>query len=391
MAVVELPPCFSGADTAWAGMHALAPSGFGGVRSFAGAHFERGWGRRVSAEAMRWFRKTIRKIRLTNAEFRVLDTLCWHHGNAGCFPGQNMLADEIGCSTRQVREVLSQLRTKGAIQWKKSKSGHRTNDYIFPFEDPNRRPDQGESVEREPAEFRRLDRRNPAASSLKEENIKTSARVERPSAGAQRRPSGTMPDTWRSQSLDSRRSPFFDQDNVVELRPSKRQNLGQAGADAALRSNSSPALIPYSAGWHLERLRRLILIEPAQPPAATAFQKRNLGGDGMNADKFVLERQAQFGWPSIKAMDERAEERKPAYSEFGPCCLTDLLEEIRRGSGVEAKWRDEFTRRGWPWLSQDLRRLIWLPKGGPQALDKFISEVRNSSVQCKGLKHGRPA
>jgi hypothetical protein len=111
----------------------------------------------------------------------------------------------------------------------------------------------------------------------------------------------------------------------------------------------------------------------------------------MNADKFVLERQAQFGWPSIKAMDERAEERKPAYSEFGPCCLTDLLEEIRRGSGVEAKWRDEFTRRGWPWLSQDLRRLIWLPKGGPQALDKFISEVRNSSVQCKGLKHGRPA
>ena len=96
----------------------------------------------------------------------------------------------------------------------------------------------------------------------------------------------------------------------------------------------------------------------------------------------------------VNRMDELAAQAKPwPIAAFEAAQLEELAaatEQVWTGTPLWDAWRDEFARRGWPWLPEMGRqRVASFPAGGPDGLEAFERAVRAGEGARGGEAGGR--
>lgn len=151
-----------------------------------------------------------------------------------------------------------------------------------------------------------------------------------------------------------------------------------AAADPAARPHLAA---PFGKLWGAKRMALLFGSPPQPSPPASGFLATQLADPGEAGRRARLERQARFGWPGVNRMDELAAQAKPwPIAAFEAAQLEELAaatEQVWTGTPLWDAWRDEFARRGWPWLPEMGRqRVASFPAGGPDGLEAFERAVR---------------
>lgn len=94
---------------------------------------------------------------------------------------------------------------------------------------------------------------------------------------------------------------------------------------------------------------------------------------------FLTDVQLAKAWPAVHGFKNLQQQKGGAvfggrWHGFAP-----LFEPVPQGTDMLAAWKDEFRRRGWPWLAVfDAAKVVFCPRGGPQGLDDF-------EIALKGL------
>lgn len=92
------------------------------------------------------------------------------------------------------------------------------------------------------------------------------------------------------------------------------------------------------------------------------------------------EYRAKHGFPAVNAMYGSAENGRHGLSgdeaERGQA-LAHLMEFVVTGSPLYQEWQREFDERGWPWPKAERMRGLYLPAGGPEAINDFMRAIRN--------------
>lgn len=156
-----------------------------------------------------------------------------------------------------------------------------------------------------------------------------------------------------------------------------------AQALASVDPAANPQLAaPFGKLWGAKRMALLIGSPPQPSPQASGFLAAQLADPGEAGRRARLERQARFGWPGVNRMDELAAQAKPwpiaAFEAAQLERLAEATEQVWTGTPLWDAWRDEFARRGWPWLPEMGRqRVASFPAGGPEGLEAFERAVRD--------------
>lgn len=156
-----------------------------------------------------------------------------------------------------------------------------------------------------------------------------------------------------------------------------------AQALAAVDPAARPQLAaPFGKLWGAKRMALLIGSPPQPSPQASGFLAAQLADPGEAGQRVRLERQARFGWPGVNRMDELAAQAKPwpiaAFEAAQLERLAEATEQVWTGTPLWDAWRDEFARRGWPWLPEMGRqRVASFPAGGLEGLEAFERAVRD--------------
>lgn len=138
----------------------------------------------------------------------------------------------------------------------------------------------------------------------------------------------------------------------------------------------APAFGPL---WSALRLREILTVEPRPaPPSSSKFIADMLARDDEAGRAERLRRQAAYGWPGVAFRDSQAASRKGAAAKAEEAWLAGLMEPVPVGSAAWDAWRDEFARRGWPWVPDPGgQRVVYFPMGGPDGLEAFGRLVRD--------------
>ena len=143
-----------------------------------------------------------------------------------------------------------------------------------------------------------------------------------------------------------------------------------------------PALVakPFGPLWAADRIA-LLLRGPAEiPPPSSAFLRRLVEQDDSAGRKARLERQARYGFPKVRIMDERADHRRGVTVEPWVERLAPLMEPVPVGCATFEDWRAEFEKRGWPWLPDPGGQPgVFFPAGGPARMDDFEAAARSQA------------
>jgi hypothetical protein len=116
----------------------------------------------------------------------VYCALCVHadKDTQNCYPSHRLLAKEIGCSERKVRDVLKQLKDLGLIavhhRKRKDNNGQTTNDYFLL--DPPARDATPPGTGDTPPQYRDVPTNNPNIEQSPSNSLSANADVETPSA-----------------------------------------------------------------------------------------------------------------------------------------------------------------------------------------------------------------
>lgn len=164
-----------------------------------------------------------------------------------------------------------------------------------------------------------------------------------------------------------------------------------AAADPAARPQMAA---PFGKLWGAKRMALLVGAAPQPAPPATGFLATQLADPGEAGRRARLERQARYGWPGVNRMDEMAAQAKPwplaAFEAARLERLAEATEQVWTGTPLWDAWRDEFARRGWPWLPEMGRqRVASFPAGGPDGLEAFERAVRAGDGARGGEAGGR--
>ncbi len=91
----------------------------------------------------------------------------------------------------------------------------------------------------------------------------------------------------------------------------------------------------------------------------------------------MRERQAEYGWPAVKAMHGAAQFGRPVTVATALRPLAELMDKVLVGSELWEAWRLEHRLRGWPWLPDPGKhQWVYFPAGGPGALSRFEAALR---------------
>lgn len=152
------------------------------------------------------------------------------------------------------------------------------------------------------------------------------------------------------------------------------------------RAAGAPTTVPpFGKHWGAKRMALLIGKAPEAGPPPPAFEAARLAEPGEAGQRARLERQARYGWPSVNRMDEMAAQARQwplaAFEAAEIERLAALTEQVWHGSPLWEAWRDEFARRGWPWLpDMGKQRVASFPRGGPGGLAEFQEAVSGAAA-----------
>jgi hypothetical protein len=134
---------------------------------------------------------------------------------------------------------------------------------------------------------------------------------------------------------------------------------------------------PFGKLWGAVRMRRLVTQRPLPAPPPPRAQAELLAEDSDRGRQARLDRQAAHGWPAVNFMHEQAANRRGISVAAGDEWLGELCEAVQAGAAFRAAWKDEHSRRGWPWPGEfDRVEWVYFPAGGPDGLAAFEAKVR---------------
>lgn len=138
---------------------------------------------------------------------------------------------------------------------------------------------------------------------------------------------------------------------------------------------------PFGPIWGGAVFRALLSPPQPAPAPSSDFIAKLLQQQDAQGHAERMRRQAEFGWPKVKGWYEQADSRKGFTLPYEDRGLGELMEAVPVDSPVFAAWREEFERRGWPWLPDTgAMRVVYFPKGGPAGLGAFGAAVKGEAV-----------
>lgn len=148
-----------------------------------------------------------------------------------------------------------------------------------------------------------------------------------------------------------------------------------------------PAVIegkPWGPHWAGLCHREFLLVQPVPaPPPPSAFLRALLAEDSDAGHAERMRRQAEFGWPKVKRWHEAASNRRSIPVAGEDAWLADLTEFVLTTSPVFEAWRQEYERRGWPWIPDPGgMRGAYFPAGGPERLGEFEAMINRQKAEA---------
>lgn len=147
-----------------------------------------------------------------------------------------------------------------------------------------------------------------------------------------------------------------------------RASEGQRGAVVAFTPTTSAP--PFGPVWTAKLLSILLSGPEKAISKPSAFIAGMIAKGGEIGERYRLQHQANSGFPKARDMLARAEFGQGFRAEEAFEALAETMEPVPVTGEVFAAWRDDFERRGWPWLPDTgKQRVVYFPKGGPSGLD----------------------
>lgn len=127
---------------------------------------------------------------------------------------------------------------------------------------------------------------------------------------------------------------------------------------------------PFGPVW-IAKLLSVLLAGPEKAISKpSSFIASMIAQGGEIGHRYRLQYQANNGFPKAREMLGRAEYGQGVRVEEAFEPLVEAMEPVPVTGEVFAAWRDDFERRGWPWLPDTgKQRVVYFPKGGPAGLD----------------------
>ena len=347
----------------------------------------------------------------------VLWHLCDRYNpDFGCFPNQDLLANDCEMSRSSINDQLKTLEDRGLILRERRKNettGERLSTrYRFPFEHDFPCPESGHGSMSENDQnpcpdstvvhVRNSDTnlvKEPVREPVKEREArekdfekKKDPNERRRKLAAFKRTFAAYP-TFVSDSQDAGEKEWFklsddEQQEAEKLLPTWiaetkatgrkrfpafavfiRERLWQRLPEKTeLPSTKLLQAKPHGKLFGVYRLCKAIEGPIKNMRAPSAFLQRQIDAGGQKGEQMRLRHLRLNGYPEINAMHENASEHRATsvpveYEQFA-----EMTRRAPADGELVAAWRDEHSKRGWPW-PDDLPDWLWLPAIDDETLD----------------------
>lgn len=130
---------------------------------------------------------------------------------------------------------------------------------------------------------------------------------------------------------------------------------------ASERSGEVIAAKAYGKLWGAARFADLLKPAYGTMPKPTPFIAAILQAGDEQAEQERKRRLAQFGWPRVTSMHQRAEHKRSGGTVSGELSgLADEFEAVKVGSDLWKAWQQLHVERGWPWFGPDRHLPDWV-------------------------------
>ncbi|MCQ0987533.1 helix-turn-helix domain-containing protein [Jiella marina] len=139
---------------------------------------------------------------------------------------------------------------------------------------------------------------------------------------------------------------------------------------------------PFGPDWSAARLR-LLLAGPSGPlPQLTLIERRMVEAGHADREALLAEKRMRTGWPEVNRLHDAASRGVSTPVPRVPDAVRAAMEPVPVGSDIYAAWRAAHAARGWPWIPDPgALPVVYLPKGGPEALQEFTERFEGVAVK----------
>ncbi|RJG45584.1 hypothetical protein D3Y55_15880 [Mesorhizobium sp. DCY119] len=148
----------------------------------------------------------------------------------------------------------------------------------------------------------------------------------------------------------------------------------ESGEVQAMASSSYAP--PAGPLWGVKVIAMLLKGPDKDMLRPSAFMAAEIAKGGVSGERYRLQHQANNGFRRVNLIFQAAADARGCLVEEKLHAHIALMEPVPVTGDVFAAWRDEFARRGWPWLpDMGKQRVVYLPKGGPAGFASIEAEL----------------
>ncbi|MHB2265022.1 helix-turn-helix domain-containing protein [Aliihoeflea sp. PC F10.4] len=154
----------------------------------------------------------------------------------------------------------------------------------------------------------------------------------------------------------------------------------KAEAAAARPAGEIASAGPWGPTWAMKCHRALLLDAPQPSPApSSAYLRQLVQQDDEQGRAERLRRQADYGWPQVRAWHAAASDRKSIAATIDDKAFDHLMEPVKPTDPLFDAWKRFYAAQGWPWIPDPgSMPVVYFPAGGPDNLHEFEHALRGN-------------